>query len=292
VRNQNLRFNYLTIMRNNLFFRLLRFFNTLKNDGLSWTIARIFLRILKQPNEMQRAKNKVLDKIIREHGYKVAYGNFKGMKLNKDIYWAKNDLITHILGVYEKHVLEKLTEFSKRGNFPFIDIGAADGYFAVGMAFSKIFKKVYAFEINESGRVSLDKNAENNQCKDKIVINDEANFNSIKKIVDENNGAVILFDIEGSEFDLLDQKLLESLTNCYIVCELHPLLVNSGYDKQQALINNSKAFFNVSIIQRDSYCPNKFSELNEFTDDERLLAFGEGRENNMNWLILEPKLKN
>ena len=280
------------MLKNNLFSRILRFFNTLKNDGLSWTIARVFLRVLKQPNEMQRAKNKVLNKIIQEHDYKVAYGNFKGMKLNKNIYWAKNDLITYILGVYEKHVLEKLTEFSKRGNFPFIDIGAADGYFAVGMAFSKIFNKVYAFEIDESRRASLNKNAENNLCKDKIVIYREANFDSIKKIVDENNGAVILFDIEGSEFDLLDKKLLECLANCYIVCELHPLLINNGYDKQQTLINNSKAFFNVSIIQRDCYCPNKFSELNEFKDEERLVAFGEGRENNMQWLVLEPKLNN
>jgi len=280
------------MIKNNLFTRILRFFKTLKNDGLTWTVTRIFLRILKQPNEIQRAKNKVLDKIIMKHGYKVAYGNFNGMKLNKNMYWAKNDLITHILGVYENHVLEKLIEFSKRGNFPFIDIGAADGYFAVGMAFSKIFKKVYAFEVNESGRDSLNKNAENNTCKDKIVIGNKANFDTIKKIVVENNGAVILIDIEGSEFDLLDKKLLKSLANCYIVCELHPLLINNGYDKQQILIDNSKAFFDTSIIQRNSYCPNKFSELNEFTDDERLIAFSEGRENNMKWLVLEPKSKN
>ena len=140
--------------------------------------------------------------------------------------------------------------------------------------------------------VVLNKNAENNLCKDKIVIGNEANFDSIKKIVDENNGAVILIDIEGSEFDLLDKKLLESLANCYIVCELHPLLINSGYEKQRILIENSKAFFNISIIQRESYCPNKFFELNEFTDDERLIAFSEGRENNMDWLVLEPKSKN
>ena len=277
------------IIKNSLLLRILRFFSVLKKDGFSWTIVRIFLVILKQPNEIQRAKNKVLNKIILEHGHQVAYGTFKGMKLSKNTYWSKNDIITHILGVYEKHVLKKIIEFSKKGNYPFIDIGAADGYFAIGMAFSETFKKIYAFEIDEEGRRSLNRNIENNLCKDKVVVDIEANFETLKEIVDKNKSAVILIDIEGSEFDLLDDNLLQLLSNCYIVCELHPTLSANGFEKQNMLINNAKAFFDVSIIQRESYCPNKFSELNEFTDEERLIAFGEGRENNMNWLILEPK---
>ena len=277
------------IIKNSLLLRILRFFSVLKKDGFSWTIVRIFLVILKQPNEIQRAKNKVLNKIILEHGHKVAYGTFKGMKLSKNTYWSKNDIITHILGVYEKHVLKKIIEFSKKGNYPFIDIGAADGYFAIGMAFSETFKKIYAFEIDEEGRRSLNRNIENNLCKDKVVVDIEANFETLKEIVDKNKSAVILIDIEGSEFDLLDDNLLQLLSNCYIVCELHPTLSANGFEKQNMLINNAKAFFDVSMIQRESYSPNKFSELNEFTDEERLIAFGEGRENNMNWLILEPK---
>ena len=277
------------VIKNSLLLRILRFFSVLKKDGFSWTIVRIFLVILKQPNEIQRAKNKVLNKIILEHGHQVAYGTFKGMKLSKNTYWSKNDIITHILGVYEKHVLKKIIEFSKKGNYPFIDIGAADGYFAIGMAFSETFKKIYAFEIDEEGRRSLNRNIENNLCKDKVVVDIEANFETLKEIVDKNKSAVILIDIEGSEFDLLDDNLLQLLSNCYIVCELHPTLSTNGFEKQNMLINNAKAFFDVSIIQRESYSPNKFSELNEFTDEERLIAFGEGRENNMNWLILEPK---
>ena len=277
------------IIKNSLLSRILRFFSVLKKDGFSWTIVRIFLVILKQPNEIQRAKNKVLNKIILEHGHQVAYGTFKGMKLSKNTYWSKNDIITHILGVYEKHVLKKIIEFSKKGNYPFIDIGAADGYFAIGMAFSETFKKIYAFEIDEEGRRSLNRNIENNLCKDKVVVDIEANFETLKEIVDKNKSAVILIDIEGSEFDLLDDNLLQLLSNCYIVCELHPTLSANGFEKQNMLINNAKAFFDVSMIQRESYSPNKFSELNEFTDEERLIAFGEGRENNMNWLILEPK---
>ena len=44
------------IIKNSLLFRILRFFSTLKKDGFSWTIVKIFLRTLKQPNENREQK--------------------------------------------------------------------------------------------------------------------------------------------------------------------------------------------------------------------------------------------
>jgi hypothetical protein len=105
------------------------------------------LKIFNEQNEIERKKNKVLNYLITIYNYSVAHGIFKGLRLNKNIYWSRNDLITHILGVYEKHILDQLIKFSKLDNSVFIDIGAADGYFAVGSAYSGLFKKVYAFEI-------------------------------------------------------------------------------------------------------------------------------------------------
>jgi len=45
----------------------------------------------------------------------------------------------------------------------------------------------------------------------------------------------------------------------------------------------------VSFLQRETYEPNKFAELKEFSDDERLLACSEGRGENTRWMVLEPK---
>ena len=59
--------------------------------------------------------------------------------------------------------------------------------------------------------------------------------------------------------------------------------------KQQRLLDSCKNFFEISLVKRETYNPNKFEELDKFSDEERLIAFGEGRENNMNWLILTPK---
>jgi hypothetical protein len=39
---------------------------------------------------------------------------------------------------------------------------------------------------------------------------------------------------------------------------------------------------------RESYTPNLFPEFNDLSDEERLVAVGEGRAKNMQWLVLTP----
>ena len=208
------------------------------------------------------------------------------------MFWSRNDLITHILGVYEEHILNQLIKFSKIDDTVFINIGAADGYFAIGAAYSGLFKKVYAFEIQEEGRKILNENAKVNNCDKNILIKSEANFDTLKDLIDIHKSAVVLIDIEGGEFNLLNDETLKLLRYCNIIIELHPAQVNKGYEKQKKLTNYSKNFFEVSIIKRESYNPNLFQELDQFTDEERLISFSEGRDNNMSWLILESKNKN
>lgn len=275
---------------NNLFLLFSKFTRALRRDGLTWSVVRIFLYLLKKPNEIQRAKIKILNVLLNKYNYTIAYGPFKGMKLSPNPWWSKNDLITQILNVYENHVLEKLIHFSKKKRLDFINIGAGDGYFAIGVAFAKIFKKVYAFEISEIAQDRLRQNIEINKCNDIIDVYGMANFQSLKNIISNNNSAVILIDIEGFEFELLNEELLKFFSNCYFICELHPSLVLNGNEKQSQLISRSKNIFNCSIIQRETYNPNQFIELDQFSDEERLIAFGEGRDNNMKWLVLEPKL--
>ena len=277
---------------NNFFFRFSRFINNIKRNGFIWTISRIFLKIFNSPNEIQRKKNKVLNHLLKINDHKVAHGIFKEMKLNKKMFWSRNDLITHILGVYEEHILNQLIKFSKIDDTVFINIGAADGYFAIGAAYSGLFKKVYAFEIQEEGRKILNENAKVNNCDKNILIKSEANFDTLKDLIDIHKSAVVLIDIEGGEFNLLNDETLKLLRDCNIIIELHPAQVNKGYEKQKNLINYSKNFFDVSIIKRESYNPNLFQELDQFTDEERLISFSEGRDNNMSWLILESKNKN
>jgi len=265
-----------------------KLYKSLKREGLRITIIKIIHFIFNQPTELHRVKNKILNKIIKKYNYSVAYGPFKNMKLSKQKLWSSYDLIPQTLGVYEQHVLEKLIEFSKDRNELFINIGAADGYFAIGMGYSKIFKKIYAYEISKIARENLINNVKNNFCQEIVHVKEEANYETLKDII-KNRNAVILIDIEGDEFNFFNNEMLYLMRSCCVICELHPCLIENGDERQNQLINNAKSLFDVSIIKRETYNPNQFIELDEFYDEERLLALGESRENNMKWLILKPK---
>ena len=258
-------------------------------DGFRYTIIRIFARILGQNLEIQRVKDKVLNMLLEKHDYRVAYGPFKGMHLNYDTWWSKNDLITQTLGIYELHIISKIIELSNRGVNQLIDVGAADGYFCIGMTYANIYKKAYAFEIQEEGRNNIFKSAEKNKCSNRVHIFGEAAYADIQNAISAKGPSTVLIDIEGDEYEFLDNRMLNILKNEFIICELHPWLVQSGEMKEEELFLRASDLFKIDFITRDSYNPNSFEELSELSDEERLIAVGEGRDKNMRWLLLSPK---
>lgn len=271
--------------------KLKKVFRNLKRDGIRYSIVRILMAVLylTEKNTIHDSKAKLLKTLLLRHHSKVGHGPFKGMGLNQDMWWGKFDLISKILGTYEEHVVKKICDFTKIVDGPFVDIGAADGYFAVGVAFGGLCDGVVAYEISPSGRKKLTANIKQNNCEDRISVQEEASYKSLKILLKKYKCAVILIDIEGAEYELLNSDMLELLKDCYVICELHPFFVEHGIKKEEFLMNDAKVFFNVSAIQREYYSHKDFIELDEFSDDERLLAFSEERPRNMKWLILEPK---
>ena len=249
-------------------------------------IVKTILFIFRKPNEIQKAQINVWNNLSKMYGSTVQYGPFKGMQISKKKSWElEYGLITKILGTYEEQILNILIKFSKKNN-TFIDIGAADGFYVVGMAYKNIFRNIYAFEINRQSQEVIKLNSKLNKCKKNIYIDSEASYLKLKKIIKLRKKCTILIDIEGGEFDLLSIKVLELLKNCNIVCELHLFY---GKKKYYKLIKNAKKIFHCKLIKRKFFNPNKFKELDNFSDNERLLAMSEGRKDNQEWLILTPK---
>jgi len=261
----------------------------IRRDGLRYSLVRAFAIILRQDLDIERAKKKALKILKDKHKLVVAHGIFKGMKLNDQVFWSRNDLITQTLGTYEDHIVKKLINFNKKGFTRFVDIGAADGYFCTGFALSNLYKNIIAFEIDKFAQKKIYENAFNNNCHKLITIYGEANYTSLSKILSDEQKTSILIDIEGSEFKLLDDKMLYLLSDCSIIIELHPFLVDDGDKLEKDLISRSSKYFEYEIIKRENYNPNIFDELDNLSDEERLIALGEGRGKNMNWLVLYPK---
>ena len=273
-------------MKRNLAGRLL---DGIKRHGFRLCIIIGISRILGIKSEVQRVKDRVTALLEAIHGRRVAYGPFEGMLLGEQPWWAPNDKIPQLLGVYEEHVARRLLDLSARNVDHFIDVGAADGYFCVGLAKSRCFERVTAFEISMQGQAAIRSNAIVNGCEARIDVRGVASAESLSAVLCENEAAVILVDIEGGEYALLDSRLLRALAHCHIIIELHPWTQPDGVQSTADLAERARDFFRVTIFGRDRYCPDDFDELAHLPDEERLIVLGEGRPERMNWMYLEPR---
>jgi hypothetical protein len=167
--------------------------------------------------------------------------------------------------------------------------------FALKKLHSKLEKKslpaakVFAFEISDRGRSVLQNNAQLNECSSAIAVGDEATYEALANIISMHQSALVLIDIEGDEYQLLDSEMLSLLSSSTVIVELHPRKVADGWHLQQKLMQDAAKFFETEILVRETYNPNMFEELSEFSDEDRLLAFSEGRKAVGLWLILTPK---
>lgn len=62
----------------------------------------------------------------------------------------------------------------------------------------------------------------------------------------------------------------------------------SFYFIQKSLLTRASQYFNVELIKRDYYSPNVFSEFDDLSDEERLIAFCLMMAANYHILFLRP----
>ncbi len=242
-------------------------------------------------NSIKRRKLQLSILINKLFDSTVAYGPFKGLKLTQNAWWGNSDRSSVLLGLYEQEVLTSLLNVPKTHR-TFIDLGAADGYYGIGVLVSKHFNQSYCFEISKKGQAVIAKNAELNSVTSQLSIHGKAEKDFLKNIpANQLNTSVLLIDIEGGEFDLLDANLFKALNGSIIFIELHPWMVENGEDKLTKLKSEASTYFNITELTTTSRDLSVFPELHNFNDTDRWLICSENRKQLMTWYRLDPKSK-
>jgi hypothetical protein len=219
----------------------------------------------------------------------VRYGRFKGLLLSKDTWWGRLDLGSQCLGLYELEILDFIASITPGRFATFIDVGAADGYYAIGMLKSGLVTKAICFEQSEKGRSTIQANWERNASPGSLEIFAEANHDSIRRLpTDALSGGLVMIDIEGAEFGLLTPRTLEFLRSCTIVIEIHNW-VEGFVERYTRLLTEASEYFDIHILERMERPTATLPELRDFTDDNRLLLVSERRPCLMRFLKLLPK---
>jgi hypothetical protein len=255
-------------------------------QAISWIFSKLGIRKFDAIQKRRIKISKRLDKLFNST---VQYGPFKGLKLSPKTWWGSTDRASMLLGIYEKDVLDSLMNIPKKFT-TFIDLGAADGYYGVGVLVNNLFEKSICFEISEEGRQTIMKNAELNDVQNKIEIRGIAKKDFYHELSALTLSSTVLFiDIEGAEFELIDKGTFNAFTNSIIFVELHDWFFQDGKEKLQKLKNDSISTHVVTELRMGSRDLSIFPELNELHDNDRWLICSEGRGQLMTWLRFDPK---
>lgn len=249
---------------------------TLNERGLSYAIEK---------------KRKLLSRQLSlRSAHTVQYGPFKGMKFAPEDWWGGADRGAMLLGLYEKEVLQSMMQIEPHRDV-FVDLGAADGYYSIGALTSGRFKSSHAFEITEQGRRVIASNAQLNACSDRLSIHGKATPDFYQVLSeDELRRALVLIDVEGAEFDILQPTTLQHLKNCVVIVELHDWFFGDGERKLAQLKQDAAPFFELSTLTMGARDLSTYPELTLFDDSERWLMASEGRNRLMTWLRLDPRI--
>jgi hypothetical protein len=99
----------------------------------------------------------------------VKYGPFAGLRLTPSHSWHPSNRGNMLLGLYEKEVVISIVSSSHQKDY-FINIGAADGYFCLGVLAAKLFKHSYCFESTSKGQEIILANARLNNLTNQISL--------------------------------------------------------------------------------------------------------------------------
>lgn len=218
----------------------------------------------------------------------VQHGLFSGLQLGSDPTWAGfADKSSQLFGLYEQEILQTLETIDKRDVF--INLGAADGYYANGMIIAGKVKMSYAYEIEQESRDILLLNARLNGLSEKVVIRGEAFpdfYRDFKQ--SELNNSIILCDIEGGEFRLFNSETFSHLWSAIIIIELHDWAFPGETELVADLICAAEGTHRTKILKMSIRDLSSFEELEVLCDDDRWMICSEGRPRMMSWLLLTP----
>jgi SAM-dependent methyltransferase len=220
----------------------------------------------------------------------VRHGIFAGMKY-PEAASVGSALFPKLLGSYEREVQPILEVAMKSRYTEVLDVGCAEGYYAVGLAMRIPTARVYAFDTDPRAVDLCRRMAALNGVSERVVTSSRCDAETLKS-VPFTGKALIVCDCEGCERDLFSPDVLPALLGHDVLVELHDFLDIEISSNIRTLFERSHDIRVIDslddIRKAHTY---EYEELEPFDLATRRVLLGEYRPAMMQWYFMEPKAR-
>ena len=217
-------------------------------------------------------------------GEAIVAGPFAGMRY-PDYAFERVDLYApKLLGSFEREIAPALERAIAHGPAAVHVIGAAEGYYAIGLARRLPAAAVTAYEAEESKHELLLALAELNGVRQRIELHGACDADALAATLPE--GALVVCDCDGCELEVLDPSRVPALRGAAMIVEAHDLLVEGT---TAGLRERFAPTHEIAEIATETRYVDDFPQLGDLPLVTRQLAISEFRGAPMSWLALEPR---
>ena len=187
-------------------------------------------------------------------------------------------LYPKMIGCYELELHSVIEEIVQKDYQRIVDVGCAEGYYAVGLALRIPGSTVYAYDIDEDARRLCTMMADRNGVGDRVIIRGRCSQDELAKVISADR-CLVVCDCEGFEFELLDPARVSDLRRCDILAELHEF-ITPGITS--ALLTRFATSHRTTLISSSPRIPGMRPEFRRLSVADQIHALGE-RPVQMQW---------
>jgi hypothetical protein len=147
----------------------------------------------------------------------VLTGPFRGLRYLDEIVFGP--ITPKWLGSYESEIQDIIEAICQREYRQIINLGCAEGYYAVGLAWRNPNCPVFAFDTDPLSRIQARKLAKINNLSNRITVRGECTHDELQRL--GGTRSLFLIDIEGQEMYLLDPLKAPAIRQADILVEVH-----------------------------------------------------------------------
>lgn len=213
-------------------------------------------------------------------------GPFKGMR-----YYPVStggEFLPKVTGTYERELHEAIEDLCQTPFDQVVDIGAAEGYYAVGLALRLRNAQVYCFDGNPGSHWLLRRNARLNDVSDRVFPGHWCSHETLSRVLRKASQSLLICDCEGGEEELLCPRRVPELLRTTMIVEIHDFpapgrrstLLHERFSKTHCIATA------VAVARSREDLP-----LNlDLSEQEVQDATYEGRPLGMQWFVMVPRM--